>query len=413
MVYNKSIYILAILLFCASQLRSESLEVGNHKQHQSLKSAIEVANNGDTILVEPGLYLESGIIVDKSLVIIGTDYPIIDGSNLDELFVITADCVVIEGMQLQNSGSSYTKDLAGIRLVNVRNVTINKNRLYNCFFGIYLMKSSDCTISENQVLGNRDIEISAGNAIHLWYCQNITVFNNHLTGHRDGIYLEFVDQSDISFNISKNNLRYGLHFMFSNNDRYTENTFENNGSGVAVMFSKNITMNKNRFNLNWGSASYGLLLKEIYDGEIIGNEFNKNSIGIFAESANRLKISNNDFKNNGWALKILGSCMDNTFSGNNFFTNTFDLTTNSAKDHNSYAGNYWSSYTGYDLDKNGFGDIPHRPVTMYSYLVGRVDVSILLLRSLFIDILNFTEKVTPMFVPKSLVDPQPLMKPRA
>jgi len=200
--------------------------------------------------------------------------------------------------------------------------------------------------------------------------------------------------------------------MFSNDNSYTGNRFETNGAGVAVMFSRNIVMTSNEFVNNWGPASYGLLLKEIYDGDITDNLFAHNTIGIYAESANRLKIHNNDLKSNGWALKILGSCMDNTFTGNNFFTNTFDLTTNSIDDHNSYEGNYWSSYTGYDLDRNGFGDIPHRPVTMYSYLVGEIDVSILLLRSLFIDILNFAEKVTPLFVPKSLVDPRPLMTPR-
>jgi nitrous oxidase accessory protein len=200
--------------------------------------------------------------------------------------------------------------------------------------------------------------------------------------------------------------------MFSNDNSYTSNIFKTNGAGVAVMFSKNIEMVSNEFLNNWGTASYGLLLKEIYDGKISNNLFSHNTIGIYAESANRLKIIDNDFEGNGWALKIWGSCMDNTFTGNNFFTNTFDLTTNSSRDYNTYISNYWSNYTGYDLDRNGLGDIPHRPVTMYSYLVGKVDVSILLLRSLFIDILNFAEKVTPLFVPKSLVDPEPLMKPR-
>jgi nitrous oxidase accessory protein len=200
--------------------------------------------------------------------------------------------------------------------------------------------------------------------------------------------------------------------MFSNDNRYFENRFHSNGAGVAVMFSRNISMVSNQFDQNWGTASYGLLLKEIYDGEISNNLFLHNTIGIYAESATRLSIKNNDFKNNGWALKIMGSCMDNNFSGNNFFTNTFDLTTGGGRGSNTFEGNYWSDYTGYDLDRNGFGDIPHRPVTMYAYLVGKVDVSILLLRSLFIEILNFAEKVTPLFVPEDLVDAKPLMRPR-
>ena len=64
-------------------------------------------------------------------------------------------------------------------------------------------------------------EMSSGNAVHLWYCKDITVKDNVVKHHRDGIYLEFVDNSQVSGNISAQNLRYGLHFMFSNDDEYS------------------------------------------------------------------------------------------------------------------------------------------------------------------------------------------------
>jgi len=117
-----------------------------------------------------------------------------------------------------------------------------------------------------------------------WHSNHILIDNNLLFKSRDGIYLEFSDDCVISNNISKENIRYGLHFMFSNNDIYKNNTFENNGAGVAVMFSKKIKMYDNHFQYNWGSASYGLLLKEINDAEIIGNTFEENTIGINVEA---------------------------------------------------------------------------------------------------------------------------------
>ena len=173
------------------------------------------------------------------------------------------------------------------------------------------------------------------------------------------------------------------------------------------MFSKGIQMKQNKFFMNWGSASYGLLLKEITDGEISGNEFNQNTIGIYAESANRMMIVDNDFASNGWALKIMGSSVDNTFSRNNFINNTFDLTFYSSVSRNTYSGNYWSEYTGYDLDYDGVGDIPHRPIKLFSHVVSRVPTSIVLLRSLFVDVINFAEDVAPIFSPESLVDDSP------
>ena len=67
----------------------------------------------------------------------------------------------------------------------------------------------------------------------------------------------------IKNNLSEKNIRYGLHFMFSHSDTYTSNTFKNNGAGVAVMYSKHVKMENNRFEENWGPSAYGILLKDI------------------------------------------------------------------------------------------------------------------------------------------------------
>src|SRR6187402_1580076 len=85
-----------------------------------------------------------------------------------------------------------------------------------------------CLISNNIVKGTPKTEQTSGNAIHLWKCDNMVVEDNDVQGHRDGIYFEFVTHSYIFGNKSHNNIRYGLHFMFSNNDSYLENIFTEN-----------------------------------------------------------------------------------------------------------------------------------------------------------------------------------------
>lgn len=376
----------------------------------SITLAIEKAQPGDTIFIKSGLYKEGNIVIDKPLVFIGIDFPQIDGDNEYEIFTIKADSVVITGIQFQNIGTNYIEDRAAINIVKSQGIRIEGNRLINTFFGVYLENSKNCVIKDNFIKGDAQQEISSGNAIHAWYCKNLHIEGNTVINHRDGIYIEFVDSSRIVNNISKDNLRYGLHFMFSDNDEYIDNHFESNGAGVAVMFSKHIRMEGNEFARNWGAASYGLLLKEITDGDIEGNVFTENTIGIYAEGANRMNIVGNDFVSNGWALKILGSCVDNRFEANNFIGNTFDLTTNSAKNPNEYIRNYWSEYSGYDLDHDGIGDIPHRPIKLFSHVVSLVPTSIVLLRSLFIDLINFAETVTPIFTPETLTDDKPLIR---
>ncbi len=383
---------------------------GRGKTFLTLKKALSAASPGDVIQVFGGFYQEGNIVIDKKVTLLGTDFPVVDGGDSTEVFTITSDSVSLSGFQIQNCGVSYVKEMAGIRIDQHKDCLIENNRLIHTFFGIYVKNAKGCIIRNNYIEGDAKDEFSSGNAVHLWYSKNITVTGNTCLQHRDGIYLEFVENSTIGQNHSERNLRYGLHFMFSNHDTYTENTFRDNGAGVAVMFSHHIYMYRNVFEKNWGPSAYGLLLKDISDGEIKDNRFIENTIGIYADGANRLRMESNEFAGNGWALKILGSSNDNVITGNNFLSNTFDVITNTSINRNSYDGNFWSEYTGYDLDKDQIGDVPYKPVKLFSFVTSQVPAAIILLRSPFVDLVNFAEKVMPSITPQTLVDNKPLMK---
>jgi len=391
-------------------LQAETITVCSSCDVTSIKQGVALASPFDTLLIKKGVYKEVNIVIDKPLTLLGEGNPVIDGENKGEIITITADNVTVDGLSIINVGTSYTADYAAIRVVKSKDFLIQNLRLEKLFFGIYLEKSRDGRVFNNKIMGDAVEEYNSGNGIQLWYCRNIEVEQNIVKHVRDGIYLEFSDSITINNNLSSNNVRYGLHFMFSNNDDYTNNTFEDNGAGVAVMFSKHIKMYNNTFKKNWGTASYGLLLKEINDAEIIGNTFEENTIGITVEGSNRIEYKNNDFKSNGWAVKVRGACYANSFINNNFLSNSFDISYNSRLNDNVFENNYWSSYTGYDLDKNGIGDIPYRPVKLFSYIVNRTPETIILLRSLFIDIIDFSEKVSPVFTPDNLFDNFPRMK---
>lgn len=401
-----------MICFVSGQILAGTLNIcSSGCDYNSITKAVKNSRPYDTLLIHDGIYFEYEIVIQKPLIIIGQNYPVIDSQNHGEIIRVESDSVVIQGLELKNVGTSYIKDFAGINIVNCSACRVLNNRLSNTFFGIYLQKSKNCEVRNNIVHGQAEMEMSSGNAIHLWYCKNIDIVNNECIRHRDGIYLEFVDSSRVESNLSKDNLRYGLHFMFSNYDDYQENTFENNGSGVAVMFSKYIQMFNNHFINNWGSSSYGLLLKEITDSKILNNEFRRNTTGIYAESATRILIQYNNFQYNGWAIKMLGSSMNNEFMNNNLVGNTIDLTTNAARNTNNYSANYWSNYSGYDLDKDGFGDVPHKLIQLYSHILGQVPEAIILVRSPLVDLLNFVESTTPVFTPAGLADMKPSMHP--
>jgi nitrous oxidase accessory protein len=229
-------------------------------------------------------------------------------------------------------------------------------------------------------------------------------------GHRDGIYFEFVTHSLVRRNLSEKNIRYGLHFMFSNDDTYVGNTFQNNGAGVAVMYSKKVTMLHNHFLNNWGPAAYGLLLKEISDSRIEHNRFIKNTVGILMEGTSRIKANYNNFRENGWGAKVAASSMDNTFNRNNFQSNTFDVGTNGSLVLNSFNNNYWDKYDGYDRNRDGVGDVPYHPVSMYSTIIEANPNTLMLLRSFMVTLMEKAEKALPSLTPENLKDEQPLLK---
>lgn len=408
--YAKVKYCFLILsLFLFHNSYSKTLLVGKTRVFKTISTAVSKAMAGDTILVDSGHYKEKNLIIRKDIVLSGINYPVLDGENKYEVISVMGNGIVVEGFKIINSGSSSLEDLSGIKVYDSNHVIIRNNILENTFFGIYIQNGVNCTIENNKLTSYREEEQQSGNGIHCWKSDSIRIIGNKITGHRDGIYLEFVKRSLIWRNSSQKNIRYGLHFMFSNDDMYVGNIFRNNGSGVSVMFSNKIKMFNNFFEENWGDASNGILLKEISDGYMEGNHFSKNTRAIFMEGATRISMKRNTFQDNGWALKIQASCMDVILENNNFIGNTFDVGTNGSLVLNTFKNNYWDKYEGYDLNKDKRGDIPFRPVSMYSMIVERFPVAMILFRTFITTLLDKTEKILPSLTPENLKDNEPLM----
>jgi nitrous oxidase accessory protein len=398
-------------IFLSGNSKGEKIRVGANETVTSLKHAIERASPNDTLLVARGVYREGNIILQKSLVILAEEGAVLDGENKYEIFTVHAKNLVLQGLTFINTGIASIEDIAAVKLLQSENVRIEGNKFRNTFFGIYLANSHHVQIINNDMESDATSEHQIGNGIHLWKCQNITIEGNRVKGHRDGIYFEFVTNSLISHNHSEGNLRYGLHFMFSHDDEYRNNTFLNNGVGVAVMYTKGVKMFNNRFIHNWGSSSYGLLLKDIRDSEVSDNQFSENSVGIFMEGSSRNTLQRNEFIRNGYAIKLQASCDDNRIVQNNFQQNTFDLVTNGSLVLNLIEENYWDRYDGYDLNRDNVGDVPYRPISVYGMIVERMPTAVLLWRSFLVFLLDRAERAIPVITPENLKDNLPAMKP--
>lgn len=399
------------VLLCFTNVSAKNIFVGTGKQFKTINEALKIAEDGDSIIVSAGIYKEGNIEITKKITLAGINYPILDGQKKFEIISVRSPYVTISGFKLINSGVSSIVDVAGIKIYNTYKVVIKNNTLLETFFGIYLQNSSKCEITGNSLKATTKIEQNNGNGIHCWKSDSLLITNNKIEGHRDGMYFEFTTNTKVVNNISEKNLRYGLHFMFSHNNRYITNIFKSNGAGVAVMYSHHVTMTANKFLENWGDGAYGLLLKEITDSHVDNNLFLKNTIAIYMEGATRIVMQSNVFKFNGWAMKIMASCMDVTVNKNNFLSNTFDVGTNGSVSLNDFKNNYWDKYEGYDINKDGIGDVPYRPVSLFATIIENNPPAMILFRSFMSTLLDKTEKVIPTLTPENLKDDYPLMKP--
>lgn len=415
------ILIIGLTLLIGFQVKSlaRDITVGKGLTYSSITEALQVSNEGDTIVVKNGVYKEN-IVINKSVQLIGENQPIIDGNYRGDVVRIEADKAVIRGFTITKSGGDLRKDESGIKLVNSEGVTIERNMLEDVIIGVYLFSSPGNTIRNNTSFGRADYttEETNGNGVHLWKSPNNTIEGNHIRKHRDGIYVEFSPGNLIRNNHCERNVRYGLHYMYSDKNTFEGNTFERNGTGSALMYSKNIILKKNTFKDNLGPNGFGMLLKSLTDSITEENLIANNTVGIFMDDANRNVFTKNIFSQNGWAIDLFSSSNDNILYANNFLDNVYQVMTDTDRTTNRFfknsTGNYWSDYkgyNGYDLNGDGIGDIPYKPVKLLSYLMKRYPDLTVFLESPGLKALEFAERVLPVLNPVELNDPYPLMNP--
>ena len=406
--------VLMLLSSGATQARAQAeILVSPEGPVTRIADAVRLANPGDRIRVAAGVYREPTIRIDKALTLVGDGWPVIDGEGARELLHITADDVSVRGLVFRNVGVSFREDRAAVRVTEAARCEIDGNRFTEAFFGIYLAKARDCRITNNVLRGTRASQTFSANGIHLWYSSGVTIADNEVAGHRDGIYLEFSHRITVERNRSTGNRRYGLHFMYSDDCAYRHNEFSGNDAGVAVMFAARVDISDNVFSASRGGATYGLLLKDITDARLVGNVFTDNTTALLMDNTTRLHAQRNRFERNGWAVRLGASAQETRFERNIFIGNTFDVATNSSRTAATFSGNYWDRYAGYDLDRDGVGDVPHRPVRLFAVIADRFEPAIVLLNSLFVHLLDTAERIFPSLTPSTLMDAQPAVRPAA
>ena len=375
-----------------------------------LQIQVDRAQPGDRIEVRRGTYT-GDLIIDRAITLVGHDRPVLRGSGHGSVVRIRAAGVTIEGFDIDGGGTGdLGRDTSGIH-VAAPHATIRNCAIREALFGIYLRESDDALVEGNRVegiAGRPPGEVGSG--IHLWNSQRFTLQGNTVVGTRDGFYIQSSSHGFVSGNRATD-LRYGLHYMFSDDNVFEDNVFENGAAGAALMYSNRLVFRRNRFVHNRGFASVGLLLKACDDVVAEDNLIADNARGVFLEGSNRNRFIRNVITLSDMALVIYDSSGANVFESNAFIGNLTPLSLSGKRTDTRFDRNYWSDHGEPDLDGDGIADRPYRLSNVFDHIRGNLTAADLFSQSAAAAALGAAERVFPVLDPIPVVDAHPLARP--
>ncbi len=381
-------------------------------QTSPLQTLVDRAAPGETVVVGAGVY-EGDLVIDKPLRLVGEGWPRLVGSGTGSVVRVRADRVTVEGFDIDGKGGGdLGRDPAGVHVTG-RSVTIRRCRIRNTLFGVYLREAHGATVDRVTIRGiPGKLPGEKGSGVHVWNTDGFRLTGNDIADVRDGFYIQSSPHGFVAGNRARD-LRYGLHYMFSDDNTFEDNTFENGDAGTAIMYSKRIVFRRNRFVRNRGFASVGLLFKTCEDVVAEDNLIADNARGVFIEDSYRVILRRNLVAKSDVAIVLYDIAGGHRVEDNVFVANLSPLFTTVRRTDTAFVGNYWSDHDEPDLDGDGYADRPYRLSSVFDQLRGNLAAADLFAQGLAAAALGVAERAFPVIDPRPIVDTRPRARPPA
>lgn len=379
-------------------------------ENASIGDTVKRAAQGDTIVVKGGIHHER-FVVDKSVILIGEDGPVIDGGGVGSVITIGAPEVTVRGFTIRNTGDRLSEGDAGIMAKKAKGAIVEENRFEDALFGVQIRNSPD-SIVRNNIFHGKDLDVGRrGDLIRVWYSSGAVVEDNRVSDGRD-VVIWYSKKITVRRNEVRNG-RYGIHFMYCDDATIEDNRLIGNSVGVYLMYSYRLQLQKNWVIANRGASGYGIGQKDMYEGLIADNFVADNRAGMFMDNSTNT-FRNNLIAFNDYGILALPSARKNTFTENSFVDNGEQVAIEGQGQigTNQWTGNYWSDYSGYDADGDGVGDMPYRSVHLFEKLTEQHRALRIFTYSPSVQALDFASRLFPVFMPQpKLTDDTPRMRP--
>lgn len=372
-----------------------------------LAAALAAARDGDVLELGPGVH-RGALRIEKAVTLRATDGAILDGEATGSAIAVAAPDVTIERLTIRNCRIDDASSDAGIWVEQeAARVRLIGNTIEGCRFGVWLNGSADAEVIGTTITGVQALSHNGrGDCIHLWDADGARIVDNSVRYCRDGIYMELSTEARIERN-EVTDSRYALHTMWCDRSQYLENYAHGNLVGLALMFSERIQAIGNVLHNN---RTHGLLWVQVTRGTVDGNIIIGNTKGLFVYNSLYNTFRGNLIARNNLGGHYWGGSEDNVIESNAFVDNEIQLKFVAARDQ-TWTGNFWSDYSGWDTDDDGRGEVPYRSNTLIDSLLWDYPLSKLLTTSPAFQVLALAEREFPVITFPKVIDPAPQMVP--
>mgnify|MGYP001002481120 CR=1 FL=1 len=391
------------------------LSCGAREDRREYDARMTIANPGfaEAITLAPGTW-QGNYTINIPITLSGSPNgdTILDGGGKGKVLHLKAPDSTIEYLTVRHSGNSpFDMDSGIFADRKAARAHIHHNRAENNLFGLYIWGPENALVEHNTVIGQNEGRVNdRGNAIQIWKSPHTIIRDNTLSGGRDGIYV-----TNSKYNLFENNtmrnMRFGVHYMYTEDSEVAHNHTENLESAYVIMFSNRITV---RDNSGQDSREHGLMLNAVNDAKIHGNRIERANKCVFLYNANRNAFHDNHFENCTLGIHSTAGSTDNQNYRNSFIDNQTQVMYVGTRYHewsHDGQGNYWSDNSAFDLNGDGIADLPYRPNNILDQVLWRAPNAKILINSPAAQLLKYAQQQFPAIHPGGVVDSYPLMNP--
>jgi len=312
----------------------------------NIQSAIDSAEEGDTVFVYKGTY--SGFEIDKNITVKGesiTNTFISGRSKTSYLIDLTGSYASIESFKIWDiTPTTHRKAVLHVSSsashVSIIGILINQS--VNGY-GIEI-EGNNTLLEDNKICNTRGVNlIDAGVS---------TIFDNFIykCGDNPAVRLANSDNNHIEKN-TLNDSKYGIYIINSENNKIVNNTiFNNSYAGVKIEDGLNDSVENNTIYDNIKGVDVSSL-----NCKVISNNIYSSDICLNIGSDSGLVKENIITKSSVYGINTEKSSNDNIIFDNTFKNKNSGLYANEEGSNNWYnidldQGNYWDDFLGPDPD---------------------------------------------------------------